>query len=105
VAIIRLIEKRRSERKMIPKIALIICLINILLLTSCASLNSQNKWPLPPKPITKIVIFESVTEVKNPISGFYISVKQAADLANNIDELKAYIKKLELLIETINKEK
>jgi len=89
---------------MIRKIALIICLSNILALTSCHSLRGQKTWDLPPKPNLKTITFEQIAKVKNPTNGFFLSNEQAVSLANNIDELKAYIEKLELLIKTINKE-
>ena len=51
---------------------------------------------MPPKPsLVKIDEFKRIEE------GFYISETNAVKLANNVDEMKAYIEKLEGLIEKI----
>jgi uncharacterized lipoprotein YajG len=75
------------------RIVLIICLSS-LFLTSCATQNPE-KWPLPQKPELSPVYFQRVA------NGFYLSENNATNLVNNIDNLKAYIKKLEILIKTI----
>ena len=75
------------------KIVSIICLSS-LFLTSCATQNSE-KWPLPQKPELLPVRFERVA------NGFYLSEQNATNLANNIENLNAYIKKLEILIKII----
>ena len=47
-----------------------------------------------------IVLVKNAT-VKD--DGFYVSNSNAVNLANNVDELKAYIKKLELLLNRVSK--
>jgi len=61
------------------------------------------EWPLPNKP--KMVPVDIVI-IKNAIvedDGFYVSNSHAVNLANNVDELKAYITKLELLLNRVSK--
>jgi len=77
-----------------------IVIVCLLLVTGCTNLRpnsvSAKKWPMPPKPsLVKIDEFKRIGE------GFYISETNAVKLANNVDELKAYIEKLEGLIEKI----
>ena len=83
------------------KIASTICLtISILLLTSCALLNlAREEWLMPSKPETSPINFTHISTVSDRQSGFYISPEDAKDLAGNVEELKAYSKKLEILIE------
>ena len=55
---------------------------------------SGKKWEFPPKPkLVKVGNFQPVD------GGFYISETNAVSLVNNVDELKAYIEKLETLVE------
>jgi len=75
------------------KIVLIICL-NSLFLVSCSTQKTE-QWPIPQKPETYPVYFEKTA------NGFYISNQSATNLALNIENLNAYIKKLEILINTI----
>ena len=51
-------------------------------------------WDLPPKPI-----LEKVNFVPTEDGNFIVASSDAEKLANNIDELKAYIEKMELLID------
>ena len=76
------------------KIVSIICFS--LLLCSCQTLDHGNKFPLPEKPYTEKVEFQEVE------GGYFISEEDGRKLANNIDELKAYVEKLEILVDHIN---
>ena len=68
-----------------------------VLFTGCIILGKGNRWERPQSPKLSSVSFE---EVEN---GFFLSAEEASKLANNTDELKAYIKKLEALVETMKK--
>ena len=72
-------------------------MILTVLTTGCfhtkPNLTSGEKWLLPQNPsIVAINGFEPVD------GGFYVSSTNAVKLANNVDEMKAYIEKLEQLI-------
>ena len=77
----------------ILKIALIICLSS---LTGCFTTN-YNTWYTPPKPKVIKVEFVPIT------NGYLVNENDAKILANNIDEMKAYEAKMELLIKAIAK--
>jgi hypothetical protein len=79
---------------------LIICfsLCLVVLTVGCATRQDRKaNWELPPKPQLVSVDFEPMRD------GYYVSVDGATNLADNVDELKAYIEKLELLIEKMQK--
>jgi hypothetical protein len=79
-------------------------LLILILLTGCVTFGKSNeKWPLPRKPKIKDVSIISSKEADIHDDGFYISKDDAINLADNVDELKAYIKKLELLIKEMKK--
>jgi len=82
---------------MIRKIALIICLSSLFgLLTGCLTTdNNKNTWLMPKKPETIPVPFVKQQD------GYFIRENDAKTLADNIDEMKAYEKKLEILIDRI----
>ena len=84
---------------MSSKIASIICSsLLIVLVSGCRTTTikiGSDKWPLPEKPK-----LESV-EITSKDEGFFMDKANAENLADNIDELKAYIEKLEALIEKI----
>jgi len=64
-------------------------------------LTSQFKgetWPFPPAPNLKEVSIVPIKEVDNYDEGFYLSNKDAVNLTDNIDEIKAYTEKIEALI-------
>lgn len=71
------------------------------LVVGCSTFNFSKKdvWPIPPKPIIKHVNIIPVSESNVQSDGFYLSRTNAVNLADNMDELKAYILKLELLID------
>ena len=74
---------------------LIICFSCIL--SGCSTIDSiipdKMAWPEPSKPKTEHVLF-----VKTD-TGYSLTPEDAKKLADNIDEMEAYIKKLEVLIE------
>jgi len=59
--------------------------------------HGGENWPAPNPPVTKSV------SVMPDVDGerFYLEGEDARNLADNVCELKAYIKKLEVLIETM----
>lgn len=79
----------------------------LLLLTGCSSFEfnyGKEKWPMPSKFEVKPVVATPIEEVQiDDADGFYISNEHAANLVDNIDELKAYIEKLELLVKKMKK--
>jgi hypothetical protein len=82
---------------------LIIC-SSILLFAGCSTTNYNNKyWSIPTKPNLKHVEIIPVSKANIEKNGYYLSYTNAIYLADNIDELKAYIQKLEVLSDTIIK--
>jgi hypothetical protein len=68
-------------------------------MTGCAIISSSEKvWPLPTMPKMKPVELISMSNVKSYTNGYYLSGDYALNLADNIAELKAYTKKLEVLV-------
>ena len=65
--------------------------------------GSKNTWRLPLKPNLKSCNIVSIRETNNVSDGYYLSVDNASNLVDNIDELKSYIKKLEILVNKISK--
>ena len=85
---------------MMLKKDLIICfsLCLAILTFGCATRQDwKANWELPLKPQLVSVDFEPMG------NGYYVSSNGATNLADNVDELKAYIEKLELLIEKMQK--
>ena len=62
----------------------------------CQTIDHGNKFPLPEKTYTEKIEFHEVE------GGYFIYEEDGRKLANNIDELKAYIEKLEILVDHIN---
>jgi hypothetical protein len=86
---------------MVLKIVLITFFSLFLLpLTGCITFGDKpNKveWNYPEKPVTKKIEFKKIE------GGFLITEKDAKQLADNVDELKAYNKKLEALVKKMEK--
>jgi hypothetical protein len=78
------------------KIALIIC-FSLCFCGGCISFRSKVEWPMPQKPELQDVKFVPVE------NGYIITEEDGLKLANNVDEMKAYIEKLEFLIEKMKK--
>ena len=83
------------KRNRMLKTVLTICFS--IFLVGCSTFRGTGKWEYPVAPSLEKVHFES-TE-----NGFLITNDDAKKLANNVDELKAHIKKLEALIEAMKK--
>jgi len=84
--------------RIILKIALIICLSSQLM--GCFTnqlISTQATFTIPSKPKLAPVSFVHQN------NGFFMGEQSAANLANNIDEMKAYQQKLELLVNTMAK--
>ncbi len=60
-------------------------------------------WTVPEKPDLKKVEFIPINNANIEKNGYYLSYTNAMMLANNVDELKAYIEKLEVLTDMIIK--
>ena len=56
-------------------------------------------WPTPKPPVTKHVVLKTLPDD----GGFSMDNQNAENLVDNVDELKAYIKKLEVLVEAMKK--
>jgi hypothetical protein len=63
----------------------------------CVTDKNQATWYIPNRPSSDFVKFQKQT------NGYYVSENDAVKLANNIDEMKAYEKKMELLVEAMAK--
>lgn len=68
----------------------------------CITLRRGDEWISPPKPSTNPVVIVAIKEADIQADGFYLDRQSAIYLAENIDALKAYVKKLELKIEKMN---
>ena len=74
-------------------------LVVFLLLTGCATFRGDGeKWIIPSKPEMKPVEVVPIKEVQIEYDGFYLTREHATNLVDNVDELKAYIEKLKMLI-------
>ena len=88
---------RKRKRKTLRS-ALIICSsLVVLALSGCQTIfgRTSKQWPLPPKPETSRIEYKDVN------GGYFISEEDSVKIANNIDELKKYIEKLEALIDSM----
>ena len=56
------------------------------------------EWPLPEKPT-----FKSLDYLRTDDGGLYVDENNAINLLNNIEDMKAYNKKLEVLIKRMQK--
>ena len=83
------------------KIVLIICLTSLL--AGCSTFSGKDKWPSPVKPISKSVEVIPVPEADIKNDGFYLNREDAHNLADNVEELKAYVEKLEAQIKKMKK--
>jgi len=75
-------------------------------MAGCLTSQSSIDWVEPQKPELVKVSFISIVDVSESDikdGGFYIRVEDAKKLANNVDELKAYNEKLEVLIREMKK--
>lgn len=97
-----LIQIKKIRNKKILKNVLIICLISIFC-AGCATFNGKEQWSSVVKPVPKDVIIIPIPEAKIEESGFYMSRKDAYNLVNNVDELKAYVEKLEIQVKQMKK--
>jgi len=89
-----------NKNAKVLKVVWIICLItNVLFLPACSSLGINNtpKWQTPKRPKSVKVKWEPMGSE----NGVYLSEKESCKLADNIEDLNAYIQKLEALITTI----
>lgn len=81
--------------------------IILFMLAGCSTINNTNNttkhWTVPSKPNLKHVEIICVDKAKIEQDGYYLSYTNAIHLTDNIDELKAYIQKLEVLSDTIIK--
>lgn len=79
------------------KIACIMFLSSFLV--GCSSLSTPKEpWPMPKKPVLLPVKISTVD------NGFFMSRSSASNMTYNLEEMRYYIKKLELLIEGIAKQ-
>jgi len=82
--------------------------IILFMLAGCSTINTNNTnttkyWTVPSKPNLKHVEIICVDKAKIEQDGYYLSYTNAIYLTDNIDELKAYIQKLEVLSDMIIK--
>jgi hypothetical protein len=89
---IKLTKRKKKKRKVTLKSVLIIC--SSLLMAGCVNLSGKSSisWTLPPEPQTDSINFKSQD------GGYFLTELEAVKLADNIDEIKAYNEKLEVLI-------
>ena len=69
----------------------------------CSTFRNKNEWPSPTKPLIKKVEIIPIKDANIEADGFYMDREDANDLADNVDEIKAYTKKLELLVKSMKK--
>lgn len=63
----------------------------------CISNNTQEIWPKPIRPNLKPI------QVTKSGDGYFLSQNSASNLVQNIDEMKYYILKMELLLNKMSK--
>ena len=73
------------------------------LLVGCSSFNSKEVWPKPQKPNIATINYVHMPDVGIKTNGYYLSEMDIDNLVNNIQELQYYIKKLELLLDSMAK--
>lgn len=85
------------------KIVSIVCLsLSFVLMLGCTTLNSYTgTWVVPAKPQVVSIQWGTMTEGTNIF--YFLTKDQAIQLVNNIDEMKAYTEKMELLVKTMTK--
>lgn len=75
-------------------------LVILSLLSSCVSTNKKLEWPVPSKPEYLPVKFEKKEGIDD---GAFISQNHLKNLSINIERDRSYAKKLEYIIESMNK--
>ncbi len=80
--------------------ALIICFsLGLILSYGCSTVrNGREQWPNPSLAQALPVEIIPMKDAQGISAGFWISNKDAKNLVDNVDELKAYIEKLEVQI-------
>ena len=66
-------------------------------------MRKGGKWVSPEKPTMSPVVVVPIQEANIEDNGFYLDRESANNLATNVEELKAYVEKLELKIKKMNK--
>lgn len=80
------------------KTALIICLS--LSLLGCSTFKGHTStFIVPPKPKTTPIKWGTLASETNTL--YYLTAEQTIQLLNNIDEMKAYIEKMNVLVKTM----
>ena len=82
----------------VSKKLLILFLFLLTSITGCKTIQpSSSEWLMPVKPCSYPVKFEQKDE------GLFINKQSSINLLKNIEELDAYIEKLELLVKEMKK--
>src|SRR3989304_4214225 len=97
------IKKKIYKNKMTSINALkIFFSISLIIIAGCSMIGNANRrvWPIPEKPYMKPV---EIVPFEEPINtnSYCLSSEHAINLSDNVAELKAYVKKLEILISAI----
>jgi len=80
------------------KIVSIICLsLSAVFLLGCSTFSGyKGSWSVPAKPQIAPIQWGTMTQDTNTF--YFLSKDQALQLVNNIDEMKAYMEKMTLLV-------
>ena len=68
---------------------------------STVSNSSKHIWPVPPEPEMKKTVITPINA--GGLQGYFISYNDASNLTENVENLKAYTKKLQVLVNTMVK--
>lgn len=100
----KLTVKKKKRKGRLSIIALIIFFSSLIFLSGCATTNfGGEKWKMPNGPEMLPVSAIPIPCAKVEDGGYYLSEKDAENLADNVDELKAHVKKLNVLIRKMKK--
>ena len=85
---------------MIPKTVCAMLLSSLLV--GCSSFSSNKEvWPLPQKPNLMTIQFVPMPDIGINTNGYYLSEVNAQNLLTNIQEMKYYELKLQLLLDNL----
>ena len=71
-----------------------------LIFLGCSTVQplENHEWMAPSKPDFKSVDIEPINSTTTILRGYYLDSENASNLVYNIENIQAYIKKLELLV-------
>ena len=78
--------------------------IILIILTGCSTTNTnKHVWVVPHQPIFKPVTIVPMSDVGIYTNGYYMTTENGINLANNVEDIKTYLKKIDIMIKTMSK--